>query len=114
MAQMERLFAVDLDQRALPGPVARVLEDVAKEHEARAIVERVGDNHLVPGVEGHVEGVGVAELVRFAFVDQRVGVDTEVAEHSVGDVGVPELILDDPHHRDVVLHSWRALSSAEV
>jgi hypothetical protein len=114
VAEVERLLAVDLDQSALPGAVRRVLEDVAQQDEPGAVVEAICDDHLAPRLERNVEGVRVAELRRRALVDQCVGVDAEIAEHPVRDVGVTEFVLDDPHHGDEGLEPWRVLSRLQI
>ena len=61
VAQVEGLLLVDLRQGALPGPERARPVHVGEQHEAGLVVERVGHHQLVPGVERHVEGVGVLE-----------------------------------------------------
>ncbi len=114
MPEVEALLAIHLDECALPRRVARVLEDVAQEHEAGAVVEPVRDHHLRPRLERDVERVRVAEVGGVALVDQGVGVDPEVSQHAVGDVRVAELVLDDPDHGHEGLESRRVRGGLEV
>ncbi len=104
MPEVEGLLPVDLDQRPLPRPVAAVRVDVAQEHEPGPVVESVGDDEFREGLQRNVEGVRVLELPGATLVDQLLRVNPEVPEHPVGDVRVPQLVLHDPHDRDVVVH----------
>ena len=77
--------------------------DIAEQAEAGLVVEAVRDHELGPGVQGHVEGVGVAKALRVAAEDQLFLVLAELLEDVVRDVRVRELILDDrdPGHERV-------------
>jgi hypothetical protein len=56
----------------------------------------------------------MTEVRRRPFVDQRVGVDAEIAKHPVGDVRVTQLVLDDPDDGDEGLEPWRVLGRLQV
>ena len=75
------------------GPKVLDSVHVGEQHEAGLVVERVGHDELVPGVERDVERVGVLERRGLALVDEPAHVDAEVAEQPVADVRVGELVL---------------------
>ena len=92
---MERLLFIHFDERALPRAKGGAGIDIAEQDIARAVIEGVGDDQLVPAIERHIEGVGVLPLDRLAPIDQLFGIDAEVAQQAIGDVSVAQLILND-------------------
>src|SRR5215216_4087777 len=101
--EVEVLLAVHLDESPLPRTIRTVLVDVTEQNEPGPVVEPVSDDELREALERYVEGIGVLELPRLALVNKLLRVRPQIRERAVGDVRVPDLVLQYLYDGGVVV-----------
>src|SRR5258708_24990667 len=95
MTQVERLFLVHFDESTLPWAKGCALVDIPEQGIACTIIEGIGYDELYPTVQGDIKGIRILKITRVALKDQSFCVHTKVAQQAVGDMCMPQFVLDD-------------------